>query len=249
MSCHDGFVLAEFWADVKKAVGAWRAAPLLPIFSLALYLPFSLQQVHVLFALVGFLTMIFYVGYVGTERLWYATVWKGGAFSARDVWSVSWAYWRRYFGLAVVAMVATTGLLLAGALLTAPLSADPQLVRAIGFLLIGVLGDVWLTFMTPALAYSAETTGDGIKIGWRFLKDQGRRAALYALAPPLVAAALLQRTPPESLGTGPRVALTVTASLVLLALKGATAAKYLRHHAITAPPASDVMTRKVTGAA
>ena len=222
-------------------MGAWRVAPQLPAITMILYLPFTLQQVHPLFSFVGFLTAVFYIGYVGTERLWYAAIWAGKSLELSTVWQTSWSYWGRYFRLGLLLIVVTIALSVPLSGLYALLGWTGVYGQPIYFIIPVLLTDIWMTFMTPALAYSTESTKEGASIEWRFLKGQGQRVAWYAATPPLVAVILLQRTPPEDLDMEMRIGLSAVAGLAHLALKGATAAKYLRHHEISAEPATSVL--------
>jgi hypothetical protein len=74
-----------------------------------------------------------------------------------------------------------------------------------------------------------------LSIGWHVLKQHFGHCFPYALAPPLVALALLQRTPVEDLGFATRLLLGIVGTLAYLALKGATAAYYVRHHGVAIP--------------
>ena len=228
-------MLAEFWGDLKKAVGAWRKAPGLPLLTVALQLPLLVLPWNSWWSFVAALAMIFYVGYVGTERLWYLSVWRNQPFPVATIWRTSWSYFRRFFRLGAVWMVAGVLLWGAFALLIRVLDLELGGDYFLEILLASILTEIWMTFMTPALAYSTDRVADAMSIGWRLLKEHVRRGLPYALAPPLAALALLQRTPPEDLAMPTRVVLSVIGYLTYLALKGATAAYYVRHHGVAIP--------------
>lgn len=237
--------MGEFWGDVKKAVGTWRVVPALPLITVLVQLPSALQKLHPLWGLAIFPLGIFYVGFVGTERLWYLRVWAGETLTPREIWRVTWGYVGRYFALALlVAVPGIVGYLVLGFLLGL-LDFDPTLGRTITMIIVGIATDVALTFVTPALAFSTNHASEAIGDGLKFLKAQGRRALAYALVPPLLALALLQRTPDSALSGLPRVTLAIVGTLVYLACKGATAAKYLRHHEVNkdALPLTDPVRR------
>jgi len=234
-------VLREFWGDVKESVRAWRVAPLLPLITLALQLAFYLPQFQIrglpgpaeLLAGIAILGgMLFYIGYVGTERLWYLAAWTRRPFGLRDVWTNSWRYFGRYLALALITMILSLMFFVPGAVINAIFDlgwsgTGPEMITPT------ILIDVWLTFMTPALAYSTDRTSEAISIGWRMLKDHWRHCFIYALAPPLAGIVLLQRASPELLATPLRLGLAFIGTLVYLALKGATAAYYVRHYPVS----------------
>ena len=234
---------AEFWGDVKKALGAWRARPSFVLLALVFHIPFWFAPVYDWAAPIGSLMYIAYVGFVGTERLWYLATWKGMTLTPKEIAGATWSYWPRFAVLGVVSTVAYI-------LLTVPLSGIGYLLPS-GSLLeetvvrgLSVLGvDLVLTFMSPALAYTTKDPRNGMALGWRFLTEQGRGITPYALAPPLLMIGLLQRTPNEFLALEVRLPVGLVASLLYLLLKGATAAKYLRHHEVTAEPAVSLIER------
>lgn len=227
--------MAEFWGDLKKAVRAWRVAPLLPLFTLALQIPFYLPQIHPAWSFAAFIASIFYVGYVGTERLWYLAVWRGEPFSARRVWGTSWSYFRRFFAFGVVWLA--LGLLLWGVLVGIGVlfGMEPKTAMQLALIPATFVGEIWFTFVTPSFAYSTDVVKDAMTIGWRLLKGNWRHTAIYALAPPVTGLALLQRAEPEAVPNLARLVLGLAGVLVYLALKGATAAYYVRHHGVVIP--------------
>ena len=237
---------AEFWGDVKKALSAWRVAPALPLMTAVLQLPFALTAVDERWGFAAMLTCLFYGGFVGTERLWYLRAWGGRSLTPREIWSATWAYLGRYVALSLLITIPYLVVWFVSALaLGFSLDVETSLGQTINLVIVGILFDVALTFMTPALAFSTDKAQEGMRLGWRFLRSQGRGVVLYALAPPLLALALLQRTPPTSLPAAPRIGLAILGTLVYLLLKGATAAKYLRHHEVTAEPALSSVGEKV----
>lgn len=238
--------VGEFWGDLKRAVGAWRVVPALPLMTVALQLPFALQKLHPAWGIPMLFLALFYVGFVGTERIWYQRIWNNDKLTAQQVWLSAWSYFGRYLGLMLLLMIPYLVLtFVLGIALGALWNMDPSLARTVNLAVLAIVWDVTMTFMTPALAFSTSRPQEAIKIGLRFLREQGRKVAVYALAPPLVALALLQRTPSTTLPGGPRIALALIGTLAYLALKGATAAKYLRHHDVQEEALPESLTEKV----
>lgn len=227
VSCKHDDVLREFWGDLKKAVGAWRVAPLLPFLTLVLQIPIYLQTLSPWFIALSILLWVFYAGYCGTERLWYLAIWRGQRLPD-SIWRASWRYFARFFGLGVVMMALY--LVVAVPLIALEVGYETVLASVLTTLVI----DIWLTFMTPALAYSTDVVKEGMAIGWRMLKEHWRHCLPYVLAPPLATLVFLQQAE-ESIGTAPRIGLAIVGILTYLALKGATAAYYLRHHGASIP--------------
>lgn len=242
--------VGEFWGDLKKAVGAWRVVPALPLMTLALQLPFALQKLHPLWGLPMLFLALFYVGFVGTERIWYQRIWNNDTLTARQVWVSAWSYFGRYLGLVLLLLIPYLVLMfILGIALGALFNMDASLARTVNAAVLAIVWDVAMTFMTPALAFSTSRPQEAIRIGLTFLREQGRKVALYALAPPLVALALLQRTPSTTLPGGPRVLLALVGTQAYLALKGATAAKYLRHHEVDETALPEILTERGTARA
>ncbi|MGH2756900.1 MAG: hypothetical protein ACRDI3_03840 [Actinomycetota bacterium] len=214
-------------------MGAWRVAPLLPVLTVAPQVMFYWVETHWVFLLLALPGLIFGIGYVGTERLWYLAIWTNRPFRPSDVWRTTWRYFPRYLGLGIVTMIAYFLLLIPVSVVSAVLGLDFSLSRWQGLILPTLVWDIWLTFMTPALAYVTDQTSQGMAIGWKFLKDHWRRCMLYALAPPLAGIILLQRGGSEALDPRLATALAVPGALIYLALKGATAAYFVRHYPVS----------------
>ena len=92
-------------------------------------------------------------------------------------------------------------------------------------MILTVVLDVLLTFVTPALVFTSHRVRDALSIGLRLLRRSLPGAAAYALVPPLaVVLASLWTGLPQAVAV-PLVAVTTLANLLV---KGATAALYLR---------------------
>ena len=115
-------------------------------------------QTTALFAL--FPVGLFELGYFGTERLWYLRLWRGQNLTGPEIWSRSWGYLRRYFGLGLIVLVPFVPLYF---LLSATVDPNGALILAVSGLSYIVM-DFFVTFATPALAYSTDDPVKAIRI-------------------------------------------------------------------------------------
>lgn len=93
--------------------------------------------------------------------------------------------------------------------------------------------DVFATFVPPALALSTWRMTEGVRLGWRVLRDGWTQHRWHALLPPLAVQALALtglRDRPSLV----QVPVMLASALVGIVLRGATTAAYLR-----AMPVSD----------
>jgi hypothetical protein len=216
-----------FVADLNASFGVWRAQPALPIASLLLALAIEIPgalgrgHTHSGWRTVGGLFTIVWFGWVGTERLWYLRAFRGRRVELRELRALTWAYLGRFLALGFL-----VGLPLG--LVIWPLF----LARPAGYLLvfagISLVLDIGGTFVTPALAFSTRSARRAAGIGLAMLRAEWPRCAWYALVPPLAIILVARALPRSTLGVIPDAALGVTASMLGLWFKGATAAYYLR---------------------
>ncbi|HEX2647613.1 MAG TPA: hypothetical protein VHO95_10320 [Candidatus Dormibacteraeota bacterium] len=228
-----------FWRDLGKAVRAWAAAPALPIVSVLVVLPLEGDVVlraafpgaswgaYILFVELPFL--LFGIGWVGTQRIWYLRIFNGGTLSQNDLWDLSWRFFGRYFVLGVLVGTPVFALLF-GVLfwqirVGAVHSTQPTWLL-ITFVIYWFVVDVVLTFVTPALAYTTARVRQAWMIGLSMLRETWPSCAVYALLPPLTLLALGTINPA---GFRAEVAVTVSvvSTLIGLATKGAIASFYL----------------------
>jgi hypothetical protein len=236
-------LLASFPRDLSAAAGVWRRRPLLPVTSVLVYLlsylPFAIANRASNSAsgpsfVVTLPFLLFSVGYVGTERLWYKRAWEGRPFGLERVWLGSWRYVRRYLGLgflmALIILVFALPSLVSN---RGHVYADLSYIvpTTVGLLLL----DFIATFMTPALAFTTRSPDQAIRLGLQLLRRTLPSSAPYVLVPPL---ALVLGS--RFITTGTSVVLVtlwgVLATLLNLMAKGAAASYYLR---IAPPPEPD----------
>jgi len=128
------------------------------------------------------------VGYPGTERIWSQRAFADEAMSPRDVWRSIWRFFWPFLRLAILVVLLMSMLLLLLAL-TRPGDETALFVLLTFFFL---LTDVALTFVVPALTFSARNVREAARIGVAMIRDQWPRSAWYALAPPLAVLVLVR---------------------------------------------------------
>lgn len=234
---------AEFRADVRTAVSAWKSVPWLVIIGVLLYGPGSIAAtsdptfampsgtwvplVATVVVLLLVALFVFTLGWSGAERLTYAWVWSGSEVRFGTAASAVWGFVGRFFVLAVLLFVPVVV-----CSLVMDAVAGPVVGTAVSSLLVGLV----LTFVTPVLAYDEERATRALGRGLRMLGSHGRRAFWYALMGPAVLSVLLvlgETTPWVD------VMCWVLGGVAAAALRGATAAAYLRltrPAGITGPP-------------
>lgn len=224
----------EFIGDLRAAFNACRLDPRLPLSTLVLYgLLAILTDPHLtarnpFIAFVSWVPLLFSLGFNGTQRVWFLRIFRGKTLSPREAWGLSWRFCGRFFALAllvggpfmvlVVVYIETTH--------HARFSGAWMLVIAI----VGILFDVLLTFVTPALAFNTRRATTALAFGLRMIVKTWPAAAVYVLFPPLALQLALYQ--PESLLGANRLLIevgSVVAALVSLVFKGAVTAFYLRY--------------------
>ncbi|MBK5308003.1 MAG: hypothetical protein JJD92_15060 [Frankiaceae bacterium] len=231
---------AGFVDDVRAALGVWRRFPALPLLTTLFAVIAAAASSTWAGAPLAGLIAVFFLAWVGSERLWYLRAFTGRTLSPGAAVRASFAYWGRFFCLFLWVGVLTIPLwvpamVYGGYFDKDVIEGDGDIALwAIVYLAVGTLiTDFLLTFVTPAIVYNSRRARTAIGIGLRLLRRTWPHAALYVVFPPL-AVLLLTRFSTGPVGWG-GAALIVVSSLVNLVAKGATAAYYLRVMPITEP--------------
>lgn len=197
-----------FVSDLRRTFAAWRAQPLLPLSVLALSAVLGFADGPLV--LLALPAMVFYVGFLGTQRVWYTRAWKGRGLAPGESVRLSLELFGSYFALALLVLTVS---LPAYLLLFFPLGEVPARVA------VALTFDVLGTFVTSALAVDRLTVPQAITAGWRLLRARFRECAPHALLPPLVLYAFADR----------RGWLLVFAEMAALVARGVTTSYYVRH--------------------
>ena len=222
-----------FLHDLGASLRPWRSQPLLPVSSLiVLGLPVLLSPWPLLAWLVIGLFVIG-VGWCGVEREWYLRAFQGQRMDLEEAFRLSLSFFWPFarLGLLVsVALVPVFGVALVFVLREQRVAAWTALVVG------GVILDVVLTFVTPALAYDTPRALVALRAGTRMIFDQWPASAPYALVPGIALVLVSGVALRWVLGAAAGVVGAVLSTLVALALKGAIARFYLRRHPVWAAP-------------
>jgi hypothetical protein len=224
---------AQFIEDIARAFSVWRSVPALPLitvtFAVCAAWSTSWWTGHVVAAIVS----IVFLGWVGSERLWYLRAFTGRRLSVRAALSVSFSYWPRLLCLGLLVGVVTIPLSIPITIAAVSAGTDGSARHAqlgVGWLIysaaLSLLIDFTLTFVTPALIYTSGRARDALTIGLGLLRQTWPHAAPYVLIPPL-AVVILGRLSQGPVGAIGAAVIVVSYALNLLA-KGATACYYLR---------------------
>src|SRR3712207_9312976 len=84
---------AEFKADLRSSLKAWRVAPLLPLISVPL---FSTSYIPEQSWWLGLPVLLLMIGWVGSERIWYLRIYRGEAISPGELWRMTRAFFGRF---------------------------------------------------------------------------------------------------------------------------------------------------------
>jgi hypothetical protein len=231
---------AAFTDDIRAALGVWRRFPALPLLTTMFAILAAVASTRWAGAPLAGIVALVFLGWVGSERIWYLRAYTGRTLSVRAALRASLAYWGRFVALSLWLMLLTVPLytpaFVYGGVFDQQRIEDHEALPlwAIVYLSVGsLLIDFLLTFVTPALVYNTRRARSAIRIGLHLLRRTWPHAALYVLFPPL-AVLLLTRFSSGPVGWG-GAALIVASSLVNLVAKGAVAAYYLRLMPITEP--------------
>ena len=238
---------ATWLSDLKAALRIWRRTPILPMLAIVVALAAYLPQVALpqpnncglpghpactsgsrgVFALLSLLALpisLYYVGFVGAERWWYAHVSRGEVPAKATLWRISWAYFWRFLRLGLLTVLITAPLVLPFVLSV----RDDRTRLSIAFGVWSFALDVALTFVTPALTFSTDSAWQALKIGVATLDRLWPRDVLYALVPPM-AVTIVTRATPSVFGSRAVTAVAGAAAQLLTVLfAGATTLLYIR---------------------
>jgi len=226
--------LVEFVDDCRRAVSYWRRAPLLPLLTAAVHVGLVVasreQRQFPPLAPVVLAGAVAAIGLPGVQRLWYLRLARGGSMTVRELVHFGGRFFGRYFWLGLV--ITTPFAVMDLTLLTVGRLTHSSLLLAIAVLTLvyWVVLDFGLTFVTPALAFNTRLVSAALKLGLKMLRETWPRSAWYALFPPLALQLLLYQPQRVLVSNIAAVAsIAVVASLVALAVKGATVEFYMRH--------------------
>ncbi len=165
--------------------------------------------------------IIFAIGWVGTERVWYSRAFRAERLQLKEAWRLTWRFLGRYAALGILVFLPLVILVIIVYFL------NPSTMRLM--FVIGIVPiDILLTFVTPALAFSTSKVSEALRIGVRMITQAWPGTAPYVLIPPLAITLIVQLSPLGMFGIAGLFGITGLTVLLNLLFKGAVAAYYLR---------------------
>jgi hypothetical protein len=218
----------SFRDDLRTSAAAWGRFPWLPAASISLTLAGILSNGPAWPA--GLLSLIFYAGWLGTERISYLRAFRKRPVTRSELWRLTRAFAPRYAVLScAIAPLIVPGIIVLAVTRPAHGPADTGGFRLYANV-VGLLIGIAFTFVTPALAFTTRRVRHASRIGLRMIRTEWPACGAYLLVPPLVSfATVLFVGPWNDADLVSRVLAVTLAPLLNLWFKGATAAFYLRH--------------------
>jgi hypothetical protein len=213
----------SFPRDLLASWRVWRDQPVLPLLSTAIWAAPAFVPDEDAYLWLALPVLLFNVGWVGTERIWYLRAFRGRGIGSGEILRFTRAFFGRFARLGVLILAPLIPLIA----FAENRELFPWLVS-----LVWVPLDFALTFVTPALTYSTRRVRVAIGIGFRMIRRAWPASAWYVLAPPLAMLAVARLLPSSTVGLPGRFGLTVGAALLHLSFVGATAAFYVRRHEV-----------------
>jgi hypothetical protein len=179
---------------------------------------------------VGAPLLLVEAGFVGTQRVWFARIYRGDELSGREIVPLTRSFIGRFVVLGLLMSVALSPFLL----LARPPHQRLQTGWAIVVVAVLLVLDIALTFVVPALALTTRSVSDALRIGLRMIKEAWPTSAWYLLTPGLTLVLLSNAVRLSSYrpNVALRVALLGSTAVLAVWFKGAIVAFYLRQ-----PPA------------
>jgi hypothetical protein len=212
---------STFLHDLGLSANALVSAPLMVILTMIIAVAAAAFG-H--FGPAAIMVQIVLAGFVGVQRIWFLRVWRKSTLELHELAPLTWRFMGRYIALALTV----------GVMFGAPfLIVGPALLRNehVGAVIaisvvVSLIVDFLLTFVTPALAYTTRSVREAVRIGTRMIASTWPSSAWYVLTPglALTSFAFLLHSRSTSL------LVAAVTSVVALWFKGAVAAFYLRIH-------------------
>lgn len=208
-----------FRADLRATLTAWRAAPMLVVVGVAITLVGLLSGDAFLPSLVWAAVVI---PWSGVQRVWYLRVFRGQPISDSEFVRLLLDFFGRFLRLGLLLLPAGVPVMIV--FLVVP--ADSRRVAGpAAIVVMGILVNVALTFVTPALAYSTRRVRRATRIGLGMIRTTWPACGPYVLLPPIATSAL---SVPYVMDSVVRPVGTIVSTLALSLFIGANARFYLR---------------------
>jgi Protein of unknown function (DUF2510) len=224
-----------FFGDVRWAFRSWGGRLWFVAFTLLLACAAAAAYSNRRTSLIGALIVLFYVGFFGTQRIWYLRAYRNEQFEGRDVWRFTRSFFAQFLGLDLLCAIPTLLVIVLWFALQAHnhpgQSAGPiPLGVTLSILGINILLDIGLTFVMPTLAFSTNSATNALRTGVKMIGQTWPSCCWYVLAPGITLSigSLLVST--HALGGWARPILVVIGAMVAFLFRGAVVPFYLRLH-------------------
>jgi len=229
----------SFLGDLAWALRSWSKGKGFVVFVLVLACLNALTVVNRHLVLLTIVFELFYVGFTGTQRIWYLRQYRGETFARGEIWSLTGAFFGRYVRLGLFCTVPLAAVAIPLAVIFAArhpnggTTAQAQNVPwGFTLLLFGwiVVIDVALTFVVPMLAFATDSAKDALRGGLKMLRETWPASLWYALAPGIAISFSSLLVSTHALHGWGRPVLWIPSAMVAFALRGAVVPFYLRRH-------------------
>lgn len=216
-----------FRGDLRRSVEAIGQAPMLVVLTFGLHVALYISRPIVFIAAALFLVE---AGFVGTQRVWFARIYRGDHVSGREIVPLTGSFIGRFVFLGLLMSIAASPFVL----LAHPPHERLQVGWAIVVVAVLLVVDIALTFVVPALALTTRSVSDALRIGLLMIKATWPTSAWYLVTPGLTLVLLSNAVQLSSYSPNVALRIVLIASTAVLAVwfKGAIVAFYLRQ-----PPA------------
>lgn len=191
---------------------------------------------HRQLSILGLAVELFYVGFTGTQRIWYLRRLRAQRFATSEVWSLTRAFFGRYFRLGILCAIPITVILVAWSISYASSHPHGNAGENLPFgiillaLAVTVIIDITMTFVVPALAFRTDSAMDGLRFGLRMLRQTWPTSLWYALAPGIAISFSSLLVSTHALNGWGRPILWVISGMVAFALRGTIVPFYIRRY-------------------
>ena len=219
--------LGQFWSDLTWSVKTSTASVMM-VLSVGLsggLAALSAMNTNHTFLELRFLALplvLFNVGFIGTQRVWFLRRLRQQELSGEEIWSLTWGFFWRFvrLGLVWVALAEVVDLVL-----------NPMHLHDLAIwtaVVTGLVADVALTFVVPALALSTDSVVEAARLAARLTARSWPGCLPYLLTPGITLVALGQAWGTRHGFLVAAVVTSVVGAVVGLWFKGAIVGLYVR---------------------
>jgi hypothetical protein len=219
---------ALFAHDVRRSLRIWQRDPRLPIAALGLALfegifgAIGTASGDTGIGLIGGLLGFVFLGFYGTQRVWYVAADHGERLAWREIRELTGRLWKRYFGLGVYIAVVAVAIAAVPFAVVALTLGVTSLAATLLWALVFLVVDASITFATATLPFAEYTAGQAVRHSLAVVREQWPACAYYVLLPPLAIQMILRVVPQDELNVFALLGLQMVTATIALVCRGAT---------------------------